>query len=132
MKEFIDKLIKELADSKEHEHNVGVNEFMENGRTLDAEFFRGKELAYKDAISIVNQLAEEYYANSPQKSADGWIPCSERLPEEIIKDCLVTLENGAVFQASYSQIGEEFRMICWHGIERFSEENRVIAWMPLP
>lgn len=66
-----------------------------------------------------------------QEAVNRWIPCSEKLPDDI-KDCLVTLENGAVFQASYSSIGQEFRVICWHGIERFSADNKVVAWQPLP
>lgn len=76
---------------------------------------------YKEKQDIVpDNLAEGFMQMEKlikeQPIVNTWVPCSERLPEDIVKDCLVTLENGAVFQASYSSIGQEFRMICWHGI----------------
>lgn len=36
----------------------------------------------KDAIEIVKKVAEEYVPDINVGSNDGWIPCSERLPEE--------------------------------------------------
>lgn len=77
----------------------------------------------KDAIEIVQEVAKEY----------DWIPVWQRLPEEIMKDCLVTLKNGAVFQAQYAKYNKEFRMVVpYHGIIRFHEDNPVIAWCELP
>lgn len=76
------------------------------------------------ALAIVDKVEKDYN--------NGWIPCSKELPKNITTDCLVTLKNGAVVQASYSYFGEEFRMICMHGIERFSDDNPVIAWQPTP
>jgi len=59
MKEFIDKLIERLEKKSFRYFNEGY----------------GSDSVIKetDAISIVNQLAEEHKG--------GWIPCSERLPE---------------------------------------------------
>lgn len=126
MKEFIEKLISRLEEYKEShlvEHDseqcLHCQEKGVCGELDDCSL-----CIWDKATEMANQLADEYN--------NGWIACSERLPEDIVKDCLVTLENGAVFQASYSRIGQEFRMICWHGIERFSEENKVVAWQPLP
>ena len=69
-----------------------------------------------EIIQIVNKLAEEY--NS------GWIPCSERLPEEGY--VLVCRENGSI---SVEVVGG-----ChWvqHLYPKFDESN-IIAWQRLP
>ena len=39
-------------------------------------------ITFENAIEIVNQVAEEYGTDINVGSNDGWIPCSERLPEE--------------------------------------------------
>ena len=81
---------------------------------------------------IKKQAVAEYLLEHSEILKNRWIPCSKELPKDITQDCLVTLKNGAVLQASYSYFGEEFRMICMHGIERFSDDNPVIAWQPTP
>lgn len=60
MKEFKEKLIGRLEGREKYYHECALDEIMTNGHTLDAEGFLGKEDAYGDAISIINQLAEEY------------------------------------------------------------------------
>lgn len=60
MKEFIEKLIGRLKGREKYYHECALDEIMKNGHTLDAEGFLGKEDAYGDVLSIVNQLAEEY------------------------------------------------------------------------
>lgn len=115
MKEFIEKLIGRLEEKV-------VN------RTFD-ESIKTKNLAYKEAIEIVNQLAEEYRQDL-DKNSQGWISCSERLPEK----------NGMylVTQKRYSldtrrMIGIETDYVQFSCGEwcraRFLE---VIAWQPLP
>ena len=59
MKEFIDKLIGRLEELKTE--------------ALDKWDGGASHRAYSKAIDIANELAEEYN--------NGWIPCSERLPE---------------------------------------------------
>ena len=115
MKEFIEKLIGRLEEKV-------VN------RTFD-ESIKTKNLAYKEVIEIVNQLAEEYRQDL-DKNSQGWIPCSERLPEK----------NGMylVTQKRYSldtrrMIGIETDYVQFSCGEwcraRFLE---VVAWQPLP
>ena len=60
MKEFVEKLI-------------GV---------FKCEELRTELICVSDVVSIINQLAEKYLANTKKNSA-GWIPCGERLPEEL-------------------------------------------------
>lgn len=64
MKEFIEKLIGKLEEMI-FSAELYNNEF--DGKTVDNLICLG------DVADIVNQLAEEYN--------NGWIPCSERLPE---------------------------------------------------
>ena len=77
------------------------------------------------------------------EAVQGWIPCSERLPE-IACRCLVTLSNNIVAVGTLHSEGEyedDFGYIVnwgkrWH-LEPASmmiayHEDSVIAWMPLP
>ncbi len=169
MKEFIEKLIGRLEERIKS--NVGWEE---------EPYFKGENMAYEDAIEIVNQLAEEYKADKvnqlammyaqnmymygvdvtkawetatsqsaslneaylrglhderknqhiQMKNNGGWIPCSEGLPEESGK-YLVTVENltgywimeNNVFVCDYQY--NEFIFQGW-------EDNKIIAWQPLP
>ncbi len=69
MKEFIEKLIERLEEEKK-------KRLLYEDEATEEEagwYFGGSRNGLADAIEIVNQLAEEYN--------NGWIPCSERLPE---------------------------------------------------
>lgn len=140
MKEFIDKLISRLK--AKHVPYLGMDNSIPYGTEMVRLF---------DAISIVNQLAEEYkhctlcYLQSPceyqnenailsaSEFADdnGWIPCSERLPEWGTTSYLVCLKNGGIFLALYLSSGQ-FKEISSMGIREFCEDNPVVAWQPLP
>ena len=78
--------------------------------------------AYRNAIEIVEQSSIEYN--------NGWIPCSERLPEDD-SICIVTVEypnnETVVDYGWFDRIG-----VCWYvGIQEFRTSN-IIAWQPLP
>ena len=128
MKEFIDKLISRLEEEKKDANYWSC---------LEEDYFGGKEYAFEEAISIVNQLAEEYINTSTISKMEtvGWIPCSERLPEltegtECFKQskcCLTTLKwwDGDMTESVgwYNQSG------VWN---EDSKNCKVVAWMPLP
>ena len=108
MKEFIDKLIERLEEAKA------------KAKPWD---FGGVCLA----ISIVNQLAEEYKG--------GWIPCSERLPEEA-GDYLVTqYAEKSIFDYCdayrVSIIFFDDKNGWWDDIDNSCGWN-IIAWKALP
>ena len=73
-----------------------------------------------DIIEIVQEVAEEYNG--------GWIPCSERLPEE---------NQEVMLQDFYGNITIE-KMKTNDGLEGFSDgdwwssANIYVAWQPLP
>ena len=142
MKEFVEK----LKDMVEEKIKVTSLEIIVTG-TKDKPYF---EIKYKEVrkedynigyssydlnnvfgwkekcFEIVNELAEEYSADTPQKSANGWIPCSERLPEEK-EEYLVTLKTGVVTSAIYDSNENK-----WVDAMEEYFEYPCIAWQPLP
>lgn len=98
--------------------------------------------AYELGLKIM-----DYIENMDDEKENGWIPVSERLPEDE-KECLVTLEKvyGTPEKlygiANYLKFGDagywnekKYRYLEWdkhsdgHGGTRM---YKVIAWMPLP
>lgn len=69
------------------------------------------------AISIVQEVAKEY--------GNGWIPCSERLPE-FDQEVLITADDCTVYQCVMRNGGLCVFEDGWIDIKH------VIAWRPLP
>ena len=71
---------------------------------------------------IVQEVAEEYKG--------GWIPCSERLPEDD-SICIVTVEypnNKTMVDYGWF----DRKRVCWFvGMQEFRTSN-ILAWQPLP
>ena len=93
MKEFVEKLIQELK-----EESIIVDDD-----------------AGHRAVEIIEQLAEEYN--------NGWIPCSERLPEKPAN--YLVCSKGVVWMANYFNY-------TWWGVEKKIRWQDVEAWQPLP
>ena len=109
------------------------------GKTEEDEYInKATQLAFDDAKNIVQEVAEEYNG--------GWIPCSERLPEES-GYYLVTYHDWSDgnFLPKYDdtyvrrlhyQISEHF--VGWNypkNVDDRAENDchkEVIAWQPLP
>lgn len=113
MKEFIEKLIERLEEKRKKSASVLVG------------------WAYEDAIEIVNELAEEHN--------NGWIPCSERLPQEDEPVCVlcqivnVMLKNGTVTSGWCNRYLEKWYVLDHHHDYPLPFEYKdVIAWQPLP
>ena len=74
------------------------------------------------AKQIVQEVAEEYKG--------GWIPCSERLPEDD-SICIVTVEypnNKTMVDYGWF----DRKGVCWFvGMQEFRTSN-ILAWQPLP
>ena len=112
MNKVFEKILEKLdeasvlrANSKEYFNNP------QNGEYVD------DVVLMKDAIKIVNDVAEEYNG--------GWIPCSERLPK-----------YGEVVMCSCTNGGITISCITHKGVTpsksvRFGQHS-VIAWQPLP
>ena len=120
---MIDKIIKELKNAAKSELNI-YGGARANGKSILLGYQKGLE----DAVFIVNQIAKEYN--------DGWILCSERLPQEdkaseYYESVIVTLDDGRVAEGCYT--GIEWWVDAPDG-EHYSEDmtGHVIAWQPLP
>ena len=121
MKEFIEKLIGRLEDLRKRNSEI------------EGQDSQSRSKAYANSIEIVNQLAEEYklFGNSEQVN-NGWIPCSERFPEDweyVYATCISMIDNREPWVIEglyYNGCG---------GFERMSPmlelgDAKVIAWMP--
>lgn len=117
MKEFIDKLIGRLEEVEEELKQVQYKSKVDSYGYLKQR--RGVELAKE----IVKELAEEYSADTPQKSAGGWIPVTEKLPK-VNQKCLI-YHKSRVDSIIDIDIFEE-KEFQFYGIKN------VKAWQPLP
>lgn len=124
MKEFIEKLNSRLKERSAWHQKYGDS----SGYT-----FAG----YEGAISIVNELAEEHKG--------GWIPVSERLPEDDTKQYIVQKTNGFIdilgftkdaYKLSrydfYEYNGKKKQFFYGYDSEYGYIEYECVAWMPLP
>ena len=84
----------------------------------------GNPMAFsvKECMKIVHEVAEEYH--------DGWIACSEKLPEDD-SICIVTVEypnNKTMVDYGWF----DRKSVCWFvGMQEFRTSN-ILAWQPLP
>ena len=79
-------------------------------------------IALNFAKGIIQEVAEEYNG--------GWIPCSERLPEDD-SICIVTVEyTNNKTMVDYGWFDR--KSVCWFvGMQEFRTSN-ILAWQPLP
>lgn len=115
MKEFIDKLISRLEEERD--------EYQETEHKFEEDY--GGRVALDLAIRIVNQLAEEY-GKDTNVTTNGWIPCSERLPEEY--GFVLCYGKNREGENKYEVSTYAHEIHCW----MCSRIADVIAWKPLP
>lgn len=84
--------------------------------------------ALDKAIEIVKKEAEKLGTDT-NVGSNGWIPCSERLPEPI-RPVLVTLRNW-MNDKYFVRVGR-FHTDHWKTDEGIVENSVVLAWQPLP
>lgn len=130
MKEFVDKLISRL----EEEIVFDTFDHYKEEPLVNMSFERLED--------IITQLSEEYINTSTNTSTDtssGWIPCSERLPQESEPVCTlcevvnVMLKNGIVTSGWCNRYLEKWYVLDhYHDYPLPYEYKDVIAWQPLP
>ena len=83
--------------------------------------------SFEEALSIVSEVEAEY-GKDINVRGNGWIPCSERLPNNT-DDVLVTTAYGLVIDAYLSTQ----KNWCFRNGTRITDlADMPIAWMPLP
>lgn len=88
---------------------------------ITVEMFRNASLEAIETLLVEGEMRD---VDMPR-----WIPVTERLPEENGRDYLVTYNWTGPSGRVYTEVETvEFRRGRW----MIGEENRVVAWWPLP
>ena len=106
MKEVFEKIFEKLKDA--------------GGCDASCEYDKGWDSAIEEAISIVHRVAEEYN--------NGWISCSERLPEE--RETVLLQDFDGFYELGVCTVKNNIKGFVdgdW-----WSSANNFIAWQPLP
>ena len=128
MKEFIEKVKSRLVEMREFHNELSRSNELSGVSKCCQKINTG---CFAKAIQIVDEVAEEYN--------NGWIPCSERLPEcedgwETGALLFQLKETNAIRYGYYGVCGiyrdKYFRPYTDH-MDGFDAED-VIAWQPLP
>lgn len=101
--------------------------------------FEGDDTVLVELDDVISILAKHIrVTHNSSESPNGWIPCSERLPDikkhHVSEPCIVYCENGAY---GFAELEENiFGQVGWD-CERDDEYHepllgKVLAWMPLP
>ena len=127
MKEFIDKLIGRL---EEYQDKLDTDMWASESNNWYGQFCNGTSEGIDDAISIINELAEEFAADINVVSNNGWIPCSENTPDNRnpVLVCATGKDEG-VFISYYIEEEDRWRYDTDDGGHYYVD---VIAWQPLP
>lgn len=127
MKEAFEKIVERLEEYEYNdliEHN---SELCEHCQRTNCEMGTDCSMCIMDkAKDIVQDVAEEYN--------NGWIPCSERLPDKAGYEVIATLENSfgqRKVTIIFTGYGDESFWHC-NNKEIDIEVWKVIAWQPLP
>ncbi len=111
MQEVFEKIIEKLKEDKEHTFDGCINK--------------------RFAIEIVKKEAEKFGTDT-NVGSNGWIPVSERLPNQDgeFSDVLITCESisdGVFVQSAEFYIASDGEPV----FDALYHYERVLAWMPL-
>ena len=114
-KEF-EKIIEKLRINA----NNSERKEMETDYFEEEKEYKGQRIAFRDAIDIVNQEAEKYN--------NGWIPCSERLPDYGERVLLQDFGGNITLE----KCERKKKVKGFTDGNLWSSANNYIAWEPLP
>ena len=126
MKEAFEKIKEILGEVAEVCESEASKELLQCGHSSYYEFTDGKKEGFFEALSIVSEVEAEY--------GNGWIPCSERLPEDF--QSVLCYAESIARSPDTIFVGSQ-KHGCWFlqssiGTESFPTQYEVLAWMPLP
>lgn len=124
----MNKAFEKILDRLEAKKQYFQKFYEADGKTEEDECInKATQLAFDDAKNIVQEVEEEYN--------DGWIPCSERLPDEAF-GCLVTvMDCEPSTQTDFKNILPYFvgyDSHSWNDADGNEIPFEVIAWQKLP
>ena len=125
MQEVFENIIKALAEKRdEAEKNMELSDVLS-----EVNSYGGMFDAFDKSIEIVKQTAEEFGTDT-NVGSNGWIPCSEKLPE-LRQDVLVTVKYTG-FMGMYGYWIKTGHMEAENDWWGDCAGGEVIAWQPLP
>lgn len=142
MREFVEKLIERLENRIKYNKSCH-EEFSDAKMSLTYEV---QINAYKNAIEIINQLAEEYkLLENIEQLNNGWIPVSKRLPKDDRNTYMVQTPNGSIRILGFTKDayklskydfseykGKKKTLFYEYDGEYGYYEVKCVAWQPLP
>lgn len=127
MNEVFEKIIKKLEELKK----LYVDLQLSSKNNIEITAYAGKEQAIGIAIEYINEVAKEYVTDT-NTGNNGWITCSERLPDvpegtedEDCPEFNVTIKGAKIATTlKCAPDGTWF--------DEYGNIYKVIAWQPLP
>lgn len=121
MNKAFEKILKKIEEKRNKYQRLADGSNFDGWHEEDIKYSAKAEMC-EELKEIVQEVAEEY--------KDGWIPCSERLPEDD-SICIVTVEypnNKTIVDYGWF----DRKSVCWFvGMQEFRTSN-ILAWQPLP
>ena len=119
MNKAFEKILERLEEEREHSY-TDFSEYVSNfSPCLDSEyddfFHRGLERASK----VIKEVKQSYN--------NGWIPCSEKLPDEH-KLYDITFKNDAGIHSDSAIYNPYLKRWFWDADETELVESKIIAW----
>ena len=121
MNKAFEKILKKIEEKRNKYQRLADGSNFDGWNEEDIKYSAKAEMC-EELKEIVHEVAEEYHG--------GWIPCSERLPEDD-SICIVTVEypNNEI-AVDYGWFDR--KSVCWFvGTQEFRTSN-ILAWQPLP
>lgn len=115
MQKVFEKIIEKLEECKDIMISPKVSDCFE------------EECKYNDCTVCVFAKAIEIVKQETEKYNNGWIPCSERLPEEH-KLYDITFKNSAGIHSDSAIYNPYLKRWLWDADETELVENEILAW----
>ena len=104
-----------------------MSDLIDRQAAIDATW---EEPTYTDPINVLTEVRDRI---KQLPFAQRWIPCEERLPEDVeigeeYPTVIFCTSDGAVYVGGYEHLGGKW----WYMDTWEAEAKGVVAWMPLP
>ena len=122
MNEAFENILDRLEEYENNDLTEHDSELCEHCKRIDCEIGMDCFICVMDkAKQIVQEVAEEYN--------NGWITCSDRLPEDIMSmEYLTTVTGHFYSEINYYCVANHK----WFSSRKTTKEVDLIAWQPLP
>ncbi len=129
---MIEKILERLEEEKDDAYADFEVYVLARNLRLDTEYDDFFHRGLARAKEIVQEVAKEYGKDTNVRS-NGWIPCSERLPELNTRVMCFTVDETYVI-AEYGGSDSHYldSKDVWFSDNGWYRKDDIIAWQPLP